>query len=333
MAKPDGGQRRRHLHWICLARRLEQRIGSLYRRGLLAASAFLGTGHEALSAACGMHLRPGDVYAPLIRDMAGRLAFGEEIGEALRVYLGKRDSHMRGRDGNIHRGDIEQGLLPMISHLGAMGAVVAGMMLARRLREPGRTTDLDIGLVSFGDGTMATGAAHEALNLTAVERLPLVFVVANNGYAYSTTNERSFACAHLVDRARAYGIAGRDLDGLDPDACLDVIGEAVAAARAGAGPQLVAATLLRRCGHGEHDDFSYRPPGLLERTPDPYETARRQAVADGLLDAAELASLDTEIGETLDHEVEAALAAADPDPLTEDWCAYSERWASEGLRP
>ena len=186
------------------ARLLEEKLGSLYRAGRIVGGVYLGRGQEALSGAGGVALRKGDVFAPLIRDMAGRLAFGEPMEDALRAYLGSRLGPMKGRDGNIHRGDLSRGILPMISHLGAMVSTLAGVLMAKRMKGEKRK----VGLTCAGDGATSTGSFHEGLNLAAVERLPLVVVVADNGYAYSTPNERQFACADLVDRARGYGVQG-----------------------------------------------------------------------------------------------------------------------------
>ena len=147
--------------WMLLARIMEDKIASLYRGGKIQGGVFLGRGQEALSAATGMALRKGDIFAPLIRDQAGRLAFGEDLLDCTRTYLGSRLGPMRGRDGNIHRGRPGGGLFPMISHLGAMLPVVAGSLLARRLRDENGT----VGATCMGDGGTSTGAFHEALNL------------------------------------------------------------------------------------------------------------------------------------------------------------------------
>jgi len=141
----------------------------------------------------------------------------------------------------------------MISHLGAMVSVVVGKLLAKRMKgEKGF-----IGLTTIGEGGMQTGATHEGMNIAAVEHVPLVMVATNNHYAYSTPNDRQFACADLVDRAKGYGYEGSSVDGTDLAQCLEVIGAAVKRARAGRPPQLVVASTLRLAGHGEHDDASY----------------------------------------------------------------------------
>src|SRR5258707_739292 len=134
--------------WMLLARLLEEKIASLYRGGKITGGVFLGRGQEALSVAVGMALRKGDIFAPLIRDQAGRLAFGETLLDCPRTYMGSRLGPMRGRDGNVHRGRPREGMLAMISHLGAMIPAVAGALLARRFRGVEGT----VGAVSLGDG-------------------------------------------------------------------------------------------------------------------------------------------------------------------------------------
>src|SRR5213082_3980432 len=231
----------------------EDKLASLYRGGLITGGVYIGKGQEAVSVACGIFLQKGDIFAPLIRDQAGRSAFGEPLVDVARTYLGSRTGPMRGRDGNIHRGSPRDGQLAMISHLGAMVSVVVGSLMAKR----GRGEKNFIGLTTIGEGGMQTGATHEGMNIAAVEHVPLVVVATNNHYAYSTPNDREFACANVVDRARGYGFEGYELDGTDLAQCLDVIGTAVNRARAGRPPQLIVASVLRLSGHGEHDDASY----------------------------------------------------------------------------
>src|SRR5580692_3134313 len=120
--------------WMLLARVTEEKIAALYRGGKITGGVFLGKGQEALSAATGLALVKGDVFAPLIRDQAGRLAFGESLLDCTRTYMGSRLGPMRGRDGNVHRGRPREGIMAMISHLGAMLPVVSGCLLGRRFR-------------------------------------------------------------------------------------------------------------------------------------------------------------------------------------------------------
>ena len=299
------------------ARLLEDKLGSLYRAGRIVGGVYLGRGQEALSGAGGVALRKGDIFAPLIRDMAGRLAFGEPMEDALRAYLGSRLGPMKGRDGNIHRGDLSRGILPMISHLGAMVSTVAGVLMAKRMKgEKGK-----VGLTCAGDGATSTGSFHEGLNLAAVERLPLVVVVADNGYAYSTPNERQFACADLVDRARGYGVQGHSVDGTDPWACAEVLQGAVDRARGGEGPQLVVGKLLRLCGHGEHDDGLYVDSKIQrsERGRDCVQVMESEMKKRGSGKAWE--SWRAEAQAEVEASVIKVSAEPVPDPFEEDWSA------------
>src|ERR1039457_2565368 len=217
--------------FMLLSRVLDEKFASLYRAGKIHGGVFLGRGQEAISVSIGLLLRKGDTFAPLIRDAAGRLAFGETILDAARTYLGSPLGPMRARDGNVHRGRPKEGYLPMISHLGATISVVNGALMARRFGGNKET----VGAASIGDGATSTGAFHEAINQAAVEKLPLVLVIANNHYAYSTPTERQFACRTLMDKAVGYGVDGHTVDGTDLEACLKTLGHAVEQARGGGG--------------------------------------------------------------------------------------------------
>ena len=316
---------------MLLARVLDDKLASLYRMGKIHGGVFLGRGQEALSAAVGLSLKPGDVFAPLIRDAAGRLAFGEALLDSVRTYLGSRLGPMRGRDGNIHRGRPREGLLPMISHLGAMISVVNGILLAHRFKG----IDGRVGAACMGDGASSTGSFHEALNQAAVERLPLVLVVANNQYAYSTPNDRQFACESLADKAPGYGVPALSVDGTDLAACLQVVGQAVEQARQGAGPQMVVANLLRLCGHGEHDDASYVDPALrtTQTGRDCMKVAESQIVAEGIATEAQLDQWRAAAVALVEQTVARVQREPAPDAREEDWHALSTRYLCEGQLP
>lgn len=320
----------RTLRWMFLARALEDKLASLYRASKIVGGVYLGKGQEAFSAALTVHLdqKRGDVYAPMIRDMAGRLAFGESVLDPLRTYLGSALGPMRGRDGNIHRGRPGQGVPAMISHLGAMISVINGMLLARRLQ--GRSGS--VGGACIGDGGMSTGSCHEALNQAAVERLPLVLAVANNQYAYSTPNRQEFACANLVDRALGYGIRGYQCDGTDLGACLETFSEAVQRARNGEGPQMVVGSLLRLSGHGEHDDASYIS-SQLRRSPvgrDCLHVAETFVQQQGWASGEELEAWKTDAAGQVEEALSQVAAEPAPDPKGEAWCSLSSKHLCEG---
>jgi TPP-dependent pyruvate/acetoin dehydrogenase alpha subunit len=313
---------------MLLARVLDDKFASLYRAGKIHGGVFLGRGQEALSVSAGLALREGDLFAPLIRDGAGRLAFGEPILDAVRTYLGSAVGPMRGRDGNIHRGRPREGLLAMVSHLGAMIAVVNGGLLARRMKGIRGT----VGIACCGDGATSTGAFHEALNQAAVERLPLVLVVANNQFAYSTPTARQFACHSLLNRAAGYGVVGHEVDGTNLGDCLRVVGEVVARARADEGPQLVVAHLLRLCGHGEHDDAGYIDATLKNSAlgRDCLKLAEHFLLERQWADAGMLANWRGEVLQKVEEAVLAVQREPTPDPYTEKWCALSTEQLQEG---
>lgn len=310
---------RKVYHAMLRARLLEMKLSSLYKAGQIVGGVYLGKGQEAVSASLGAKLEWGkDVFAPLIRDQAGRTAFGEDILDATRTYLGSAKGPMKARDGNIHRGRPTEGLVAMISHLGTSLAVVGGMLKARQLQ--GRL-DGCVGATCIGDGATSTGAFHEGLNYVAVEKLPVVVIVADNQFAYSTPNSKQYACKDLVDRAKGYGMSGHSVDGTDFFACLEVIGSAVDAARRGEGPQMVVAKLLRLSGHGEHDDGAYIPEAI-KNSPygrDCMDVAKAQLIDKGWLTEEEVAGWEIEIKEDVQRAVTTAQKEGGPNPYDEEW--------------
>jgi TPP-dependent pyruvate/acetoin dehydrogenase alpha subunit len=317
--------------WMQLGRQVEERLAGLYRSGgRIVGGVYLGRGQEAFSAALGIQLQPGkDVFAPLIRDLPARLAFGEPLLDGFRTYLGTSTGPMRGRDGNVHRGRPREGLLAMISHLGSLLAVVNGTLFARRLK--GTLGDA-IGATSIGDGGTSTGAFHEALNQAAIERLPVIIGVANNQFAYSTPTDRQFACEDLVLRAPGYGVQGWRVDGTDLAACIKVFHLAADSARSGGGPQLVVGRMLRLSGHGEHDDASYVPDSARksELGRDCLEVARGELLQRGIATQSDLDQWSRENSAEIDRAVTQAGREPLPDPFREKWDALSTTRLVEG---
>ena len=211
----------------------------------------------------------------------------------------------------------------MISHLGAMISVTVGILLAKKFQgESGF-----VGLTTIGEGGMQAGATHEGLNIAAVEQVPLVVVATNNHYAYSTPNDREFACADLVERAKGYGFEGHTIDGTNLSACLETIEGAVKRARAGRPPQLVVASVLRLAGHGEHDDASY-VTDEIKREPfarDCLTCAEKAMVDFGLADGEKLKEWRAAAVAEVDKAITTAQQEAAPDGEKEDWCAISMR--------
>ena len=326
-ARSVGETQRVAYRFMLRARLLDDKFAALYRAGKIHGGVFLGRGQEALSAAIGVHINKSDVFAPLIRDAAGRLAFGEPIIDAVRTYLGSALGPMRGRDGNVHRGRPQEGYLPMISHLGAMVSVVNGVLFARRMKG---ITGI-VGVACLGEGATSTGAFHESLNQAAVEKLPLVLVVANNQFAYSTPTSSQFACSDLANKATGYGVEAHSVDGTDFSDCMETLASAIARARAGHGPQLVIATLLRLCGHGEHDDASYIAPeqknSKLGR--DCLKVAEDFLLKKEFADAAQIAVWRSEAIREIEEAVAQAQREPAPDPYEEKWSALSSEHLNE----
>jgi pyruvate dehydrogenase E1 component alpha subunit/2-oxoisovalerate dehydrogenase E1 component alpha subunit len=215
----------------------------------------------------------------------------------------------------------------MVSHLGAMIAVVNGTLLGQRFKGVSGT----VGVTSLGDGGTSTGAFHESINQAAVEKLPLVLVIANNQYAYSTPNSRQFACRNLVDKAAGYGVQAVGLDATDLAACLEVVGRALQRARNGQGPQLVVARLLRLCGHGEHDDANYIDPAL-KQSPlgrDCLKVAEEQMIGQDWIDAKTLEGWRAEAVARVEEAIATVQHEPAPDPYQETWCALVSKHLSE----
>jgi len=305
------------------SRLLENKLSSLYKAGKILGGVYVGNGQELISGALGSCLRKGtDYYAPLIRDQAGRLAFGETLLDATRTCLGSVKGPMRGRDGNVHRGRPKEGLFAMISHLGTTASVVSGALMSERLKG---TLKGKVGATCIGDGGTSTGAFHEGINLAAVENLPLVVVIANNQYAYSTPNSGQYACKNLIDRAIGYGVEGYSVDGTDIVVCLDVVATAVDRARDGAGPQLIEASFLRLSGHGEHDDAFYVDEAIKQSKlgSDGLVNAKNFLMENGMLNEKSYQDLHDSLQAEIQEAVAQTQQEPDPDPFKDDWRALS----------
>jgi pyruvate dehydrogenase E1 component alpha subunit/2-oxoisovalerate dehydrogenase E1 component alpha subunit len=301
--------------WMRLTRSLEERLVNLYRQTKVVGGLFRSLGQEAdaVGSAFALDRSKGDFLSPLIRNLGAMLVQGATPVEILRQYMAKGDSPTRGRELNIHFGDLERGFIGQISHLGDMVPVMAGVTLSFKLRGESR-----VGLVYVGDGATSTGAFHEGINFAAVQKCPLVVIVENNGYAYSTPIERQTAAVRLVDKAAGYGVPGVRADGNDVLAVYDVTKDAVERARAGGGVTLIELMTYRRKGHAEHDNQSYIPAGEIERWAeqnDPVDRYVRQLREDGIADA-ELTAVDARIERQIDEATD--LAERSPMPDAED---------------
>jgi TPP-dependent pyruvate/acetoin dehydrogenase alpha subunit len=231
-------------------RGVEERGHILYKQGKIPGSFYTGRGNEASSVGVATAMGPYDVGTPLQRDMGVHITRGIEPWRVFAQYMGRADGPTRGRDGNVHLADARLGLHTMVSHLPAMLPVAVGMALAFRIRDEPR-----VAVAWCGEGASARGDAHEGMNLAGVRRLPVVFVIDNNQWAYSTPAYLEYACEHLADRAAAYGFDGVVVDGTDVLAVYREAKRAIEKARAGGGPTLIESVTLRMEGHAVHDEL------------------------------------------------------------------------------
>src|SRR4249920_2472803 len=243
---------------MVVTRRLEEAGHTLYKQGQIPGSFYTGRGNEAASVGVAAAMAPEDVGAPLHRNVGVHVHRGTEPWRILANSLGRGDGPSRGRDGNIHLGDLDRGQITIVSHLPAMLPVVVGCALAFRIREEPR-----VAVGWFGEGASARSDTHEAMNFAGVRNLPVVFVCDNNQWAYSTPSHLEYACKRLADRAPAYGFEGVTVDGTDVLAVYREAKQAVEKARAGGGPTLIESVTLRMEGHAVHDDAFYVPDEML----------------------------------------------------------------------
>jgi TPP-dependent pyruvate/acetoin dehydrogenase alpha subunit len=283
------------------ARRIEERTIELYRQGEITGGCYTGIGNEATSVGLAMSLGEPCVYLPTQRDMGTHLVFGHTPLEIMLQYLKREGCQTGGKDSSLHLGREGANLIGHISPLAHNLPVACGVAFAER--SSGRDV---VVMATLGEGATSLGDFHESLNFAAVQRLPILFVVVNNQYAYSTPRTIQYACEKLSDRALGYGMQGLQVDGTDALAVFAAGRAAAERARSGGGPTLIESVTMRMRGHSEHDDFKYVPAELLERWRpwDPLERMREH-----LGSASELDAIAREVEAELEQAIETALAA------------------------
>jgi pyruvate dehydrogenase E1 component alpha subunit len=309
------------LRAMLLMRGIEERAMTLYRQGKVPGSFYDGFGQEAVSAGAAFAMGPRDRLCVLHRDLAAHLIRGVSAARIFAQYMGRAGSVTGGRDGNVHFGDRRLGCVGMVSMLPDMMLVAAGMAMAFRMRGERRCA-----LSWCGDGATSRGDWHEAMNWAGVQRLPVVFVLENNQYAYSTPLYQQFA-VDPVQRAAGYGFPGVSVDGNDVEAVFEATREARERALGGGGPTLIEALTMRMHGHAAHDDMRYVPEELVRewRTRDPIEREERRLADLGVDLTAVRAGVQAEI----EAGVTEALAMPMPDPATATEGVFCEGEAEE----
>jgi 2-oxoisovalerate dehydrogenase E1 component len=290
--------------WMQLARTGDNRILDLFRQGLIRGTVTGGQGNEALIVPLALLAdKAVDVVSFSHRDFGGHLIWSGHFGEHLCQYFANSGSPTKAREGNIHHGDPLNRSLPMISHLGIMlSNVIGGTDSQRRLGRPA------VGFAFFGDGSSSTGDIHESMNLAAVLSVPVVFVIENNQYAYSTPVCEQFVAPNLHERAKGYGMEGFALDCSDPAKVLVKLGDAIEHARRTCSPVLIEAHTFRLRGHAAYDTCNYMKPGeadaILAQDPLPKFRARLVAAGHG----ARLDAIDAEVGDFVEATIKASIA-------------------------
>ncbi len=311
---------------MCFLRHFEERIDTLYRRGLVHGPVHLGLGQEAVAVGAASVLRPGDCSLGTYRGHAHALARGAPPDAVLAELLGRAGGICGGKGGSMHITSVEHGYYGSYAIVGAHLPIACGLAWAAKIRRTEAVT-----LCFFGDGTTNIGAFHEAVNLAAVWRLPVVFVCENNWYMeYTPIADVIPVALPAADRAAAYGLDRIVVDGNDVAAVRQVIGDAVTAARNGQGPSLVEAQTYRLKGHSAADGAAYRPAEEVARwrERDPLLLARAVLVAAGI-SAATLDEIDSRTRSDLADLAGQVLGWPVPEPSgawTDVWSDGSWQW-------
>ena len=297
--------------WMQLARTGDNRILDLFRQGLIRGTVTGGQGNEWMIVPLALLAnKETDVISFTHRDFGGHLIWSGHLCEHLNQYFANAESPTKAREGNIHHGDPAHRSLPMISHLGAMCGTVLGTTDSQR-----RLGRKAVGFTFFGDGSSSTGDVHEAMNLASLQSIPVVFVIENNGYAYSTPASEQFAAGtELWKRAAGYGMEGLVLECGDPVGAARTLSAVIEKVRETSRPILVEARTLRLRGHAAYDTCDYLMPGESDAfaAKDPLP-AFRNAVAEALGEEA-VDRIDREIGDFVEACIKVALAVPRPDP-------------------
>lgn len=307
--------------YLQLNRRVEDRLTNLYRQGKVVGGLYSSRGQEGISVGSAYALGPRDVVAPLIRNLGALLVRGVAPREVFTQYMARGTSPTGGKDCNLHFGDLSRGLVAPISMLGALIPVMAGVALAAKYRG-----EAFVALTYIGDGGTSTGDFHEGMNLAAVLEVPLVVIAEHNGYAYSTPTSGQMKIRDLAQRAAAYGIPARIVDGNDVLAVHEATKRAADEARSGGGPRLLEVKTFRMKGHAEHDDAGYVPKELVEhwRGRDPIDRFERHLLSGGLAGPGDLDAIVTGVQERLDADLDFALASPLPPPERAEEGVYGE---------
>ena len=318
---------REHLfRYMVMMRTAEERGLTLYKQGKVPGSFYDGCGQEAISVGSAFVLGPRDRTCILHRDLGAHFVRGVTPDRYLANYMGRAGGVTGGKDGNMHFGDRELGSIGMVSMLPDMALVANGLALAFKMRGEPR-----VAMTYFGEGSTANGQWHEAMNFAGVHRLPIVFILENNQFAYSTPNDLEFA-VDPVERAHTYGFPGVTVDGNDVEAVFDASRVAAERARAGDGPTLIECRTMRMHGHGAHDDMSYVPKEMFEEWSqrDPIDRYAERLVSEHGFDPDDVEAIRAEVRAHIDECAKTALDSPMPEPELAIQGVYAESFQPLG---
>lgn len=307
----DAATATRTLTTMWQIRRFEEAVDDLFARGLMHGTMHLSIGQEASATGTCSALRDDDAITSTHRGHGHCIAKGADLERMMAELLAKETGYCRGRGGSMHIADVATG------NLGANGIVAGGIPIAAGAGLAYRLRGLDRVVVSFfGDGAANEGAFHEAVNLAAIWKLPVVFLCENNKYGMSFSTEKSFAIENIAERAAGYGIPGVTVDGNDVEAVHEAVGNAVARARQGEGPTLVESVTYRWKGHSKSDKNLYRTKEEIAewRQRDPILRFERAVLDRGVLDQAAVEAARAQATRDVRNAVRAANAAPDARP-------------------
>jgi TPP-dependent pyruvate/acetoin dehydrogenase alpha subunit len=298
--------------FVKMTRMFDEITVRLKRQSKLTGGVFTSLGQESTAVGTAFALEKQDFIAPLIRDIGAVFVKGILPREIFASYLGRANAPNRATDVQFHFADLEKGFVGPISHLGDMIPVMTGVLLASRMKKETR-----VAVAYLGEGASSTGAFHEGINFAAVQKLPLITVIENNGYAYSTPTRNQCAANSFVDKAIGYGILGLQCDGNDIVACYETMKTAVEHARSGKGSVLLEVLTYRRKGHAEHDNQSYVPAGEIEHwatNNDPIDRYERFLTTEKIASEDKLKTIVAEVSAYLESELAIAEEAGFPAP-------------------
>jgi TPP-dependent pyruvate/acetoin dehydrogenase alpha subunit len=309
--------------FVKMTRMFDEITVRLKRQAKLTGGVFTSLGQEATAVGTAYALEAQDFIAPLIRDIGACFVKGILPRTIFAQYLGKANAPSRATDVQFHFADLEKGFVGPISHLGDMIPVMTGVLLASRMKKENR-----VAVAYIGEGASSTGAFHEGVNFAAVQKLPLITIIENNGYAYSTPTRNQCAAARFVDKAVGYGILGLQTDGNDIVASYETMKKAVAHARGGNGSVLIEVLTYRRKGHAEHDNQAYVPAGEIDwwaQNNDPIDRFERFLTTEKIASGEELSKIVAEVSKYLEAELAVAEEAGAPDPVSAAFEVFDNR--------